>query len=411
VRFAFIGGIKDLRRRLADPAALLLWVGFPIVLGALMSMIGGGGAMPKALVLLVDQDQTFMSGLLARAGSQSQVSQFLDIQSVTEAEGRRRIDDGDGTALLIIPKGFQDGVLREQPTELTLVKNPAYTILPGIVEEGLRMMVEATFYAQRLFNEPLRQMLDAAPAGARTGPADDVVAAISRAINQRMRALEKTLLPPLFTVEATAKVEEANQPNFGALFLPGLLFMALMFTAQGMSMDLWTEKLKGTLHRTISAPQHIASFLAGKLLASVAIMSAATLAALAVGIFGFDVTARRAALALVWAAYAGGALFCYLAALQLFSTSARGGQLLLTLVVFPLIMIGGSFFPFEAMPPWMANIGRWTPNGLAVIQIKEILFGAPDVQAMVLAALGIGVPAVLAFFVATRRLTGAFAAS
>ncbi len=35
--------------------------------------------------------------------------------------------------------------------------------------------------------------------------------------------------------------------NFGALFLPGLLFMALLFTAQGMSNDIWTEKQQGTL--------------------------------------------------------------------------------------------------------------------------------------------------------------------
>jgi ABC-type multidrug transport system permease subunit len=80
-------------------------------------------------------------------------------------------------------------------------------------------------------------------------------------------------------------------------------------------------------------------------------------------------------------------------------------------VVFPLIMIGGSFFPFEAMPPWMANIGRWTPNGLAVIQLKQLLFGPIDPTAIVIAAIGIGVPAVLAFLLATRRLTGAFATS
>ena len=31
--------IKDLRRRLTDPAALLMWMGLPIVIGGLLSLI------------------------------------------------------------------------------------------------------------------------------------------------------------------------------------------------------------------------------------------------------------------------------------------------------------------------------------------------------------------------------------
>ena len=66
----------------------------------------------------------------------------------------------------------------------------------------------------------------------------------------------------------------------------------------------------------------------------------------------------------------------YLVLIQLLASSTRGGQFLSSMIVFPLMMIGGSFFPLEVMPPWMARIGRWTPNGLGVVQLKEILFGA-----------------------------------
>ena len=40
MRFALIATMKDLRRRLADPLALLMWMGMPVVIGALMSLIG-----------------------------------------------------------------------------------------------------------------------------------------------------------------------------------------------------------------------------------------------------------------------------------------------------------------------------------------------------------------------------------
>ena len=97
--------------------------------------------------------------------------------------------------------------------------------------------------------------------------------------------------------------------------------------------------------------------------------------------------------------------------LQLVATSARGGQLLSTMVLFPLIMIGGSFFPFETMPAWMAEIGRWTPNGLALLEIKKILFGTIDPATLALASIGIGIPAAVIFLLSVKRLKGAFATS
>jgi ABC-type uncharacterized transport system permease subunit len=67
-------------------------------------------------------------------------------------------------------------------------------------------------------------------------------------------------------------------------------------------------------------------------------------------------------------------------------------------------MLGGSFFPFEAMPAWMAAIGVWTPNGLGVARLKELLYGDVSSAALAMAAVGIGIPAALAFLGSWRRL-------
>jgi ABC-type multidrug transport system permease subunit len=410
MRFVAIATLKDLRRRIADPAALAMWLGLPVVIGSLMALIGGaGGSPPKARLLLVDLDQTLVSRLVGMAGGSSQLAEFVEIETVTEEEGRRRIDDGQANALLILPKGFQDGVLREQPAQLQLIKNPSQRIMPGIIEEGLQIVVEAAFYAQRLFGEPIRQIADSVSGG--SSPPDALVAAISQSINQRMRQLGTTFSTPPLTLDTGAATAAAESFNFGAIFMPGLLFMAVMFTAQGISNDIWIEKTHGTLRRTLSAPQGAAAFLAGKIAAGVAVMAGATLLAIALGIAGFGVPLARAPLTLLWASYAGAAILCMMTGLQLISTSARGGQLLSTMVVFPLIMIGGSFFPFETMPAWMAGIGRWTPNGLAVLETKKILFGTIEPAALILAAVGIGVPAIAIFVLSVRRLKGAFATS
>jgi ABC-type Na+ efflux pump permease subunit len=411
MRFAAVAAIKDLRRRLADPVALLIWIGIPLVIGGLMNLVVGsaGSAPPRARVLIADQDNSFLSRMLAGTGGGPGLGEFIDREPVTLEDGRRRIEAGGATALLVIPAGFQTAVLDDTPAELLLVTNPAQRILPGIVEEGLGSLLEGVFYAQRIFGSEIRQIASGVTGPGRA-PADADVAAVSVAINARMRQLEGVLLPPVIRLELTREdARPGGDAGFGQLFFPGILFMSILFIAQGMSADIWREKSQGTLRRVLTTPQSADALLAGKLGAGTALVGMVVVIALLASTLMFGVAWTRVPLALLWCMFAGAALLALMTLLQLAATSERGGHLLSTIVVFPLIMIGGSFFPFEAMPAWMANIGRWTPNGLAVVRLKEILFGDPSARAILIALPGIGAPALLAFHLAARRLRGPFA--
>ena len=45
------------------------------------------------------------------------------------------------------------------------------------------------------------------------------------------------------------------------------------------------------------------------------------------------------------------------------------------MVMFPLLMAGGSFFPTETMPGFMATIAQYTPNGRVIEPLKAYLTG------------------------------------
>ena len=415
-RFIAATARKDVRRQFADPAGLLIWMGLPLAIGGLIVLVTAGGeGSPRGRLLVADEDESFLSGLIGGAAVQGPIAELFDVTPVDRDEGRRIMDAGDASALVVLPAGLQDAVLGEGTAEIRLVTNPAQRVLPGMIAEALEIAVELAFYGERLLGEPARRILD--------GPADgggffsnDAVAELGTAINTRLRELGGTLSPPVLTVEFVdpPDADETTAPapaDIGMLFLPGMIFMSILFTAQGMSGDVWDEKRLGTLRRAASAPPPMAAVLAGKLLAGGAVVGAVAVVGVALGLVVLDLPPLHAPLAVLWITFAGAVMLSYFVLLQLLASGQQAGGMLSNLVLFPIVMLGGSFFPFEAMPEWMAAIGRWTPNGLALVRLKEIVAGRPDAGGLLAAALAIGLPAAAAFALSVRRLRGGFLVS
>jgi len=417
VSFLLISARKDLKRRFADPVALLIWIGMPVMMGGMMSLLfGGDGQAPRAHVLVVNQDDSVIGNFLVGALGQGGMDEFLSVEEVDLETGRERIGDGDGTALLIVPEGFGTALLNDEPTELTLITNPAQRILPAIIVEGLEILGEAVFYGQRLLGEPIRELADGPPPGQDFFDSA-TIAELSAQINDRMTAAGDLLFPPVLdldfggaeTAGEAGEEETAASPtgfDLARFFLPGMIFMSILFIAQGMSDDLWKEKQAGTLRRAVSSPNSLLLFVAGKLLAGLLLIAMVATMALLVGVFAFDMSLLRASVAVIWCAYAGTALLCLFLFIAILGSTQRAANLISMMTLFPLMMIGGSFFPFEMMPVWMRTVGAWTPNGLAVVQLRELLFGTPEPAALAVATLAIAATAGVTFLLCVRRLRG-----
>lgn len=410
--FVIAAARKDLLRRLRDPYALLLWLGIPLVIGTLIGAVSSGGAKPRGKLFVADLDDSFLSRAVGTAFAQEPMSDFYDVETVELAAGRARMEAGDASALVVIPIGFGQSLLDDQPARLELVKNPSQRILPAIAEETLSLMTEAVFYLQRIAGDRLRDQLRELAAGPVAGEKvmpEKFISDFSVEINRTVERLSKYLSPPVIEVEVEKKpVSTEPEHNFATLFFPSMLFMALFFMAQGLSEDVWREKGSGTLRRAIASPQSTSALLGGKFLAFAVLLAAVALLGVAIGAQLFGFRWADVPLAALWLVGAGLALTGLMTLIQLFASSQRAGHLLTNTVVFPLTMIGGSFFPFEAMPEWMASIGKKTPNGWALEQLKAILFerasaGEIAFSFAVLAAVLAGI-----IFLCSARLSGAF---
>jgi ABC-2 type transport system permease protein len=138
-------------------------------------------------------------------------------------------------------------------------------------------------------------------------------------------------------------------------------------------------------------------------------MAAVALVVLSLVVQVYGLSWRAVPVGAAWAMLSGALFLLLFLLLSLFATSQRVSNLLSMMVMMPLMMIGGAFFPFAMMPGWMAAVGAWTPNGWALVRLNAILAGRAEPAALALASLPMLLAGAVLFALALRRLRGGFA--
>jgi ABC-2 type transport system permease protein len=403
IRFLWIGVRKDASSIRRDPFGLLIPIGIPLVLAVLMNLVFGssGDATPHGRLLVADEDQSIASNLLTGAFGRDPVNKMVTVEAVSVRDGRASMDRGKASGLLIVPKGLQDSFVRNAPFRLQFYTNPAERIVPRMIEETLAITLDGAFYAQKIAGPQLRALDTGAP------PTDQALIAGSVAFRQLADKLVRYLRPPLIQLETTAV---AGKPglNFAALFFPCMIFMSLMMVANSLAAEIWKERVAGTLRRLAATPVSLMWYLAGRVLFVNFVLLCIGLVGVAAVHWMAGVPVASLPAAVLWVMFSGSALYLCLLILVMHADGPRTANIFGNMVIFPLAMLGGCFFPFEAMPDWMASIGKLTPNGLALTQFKAILGGSAPSGALAISAAGLIAVSAIAFLLAARRLRGGF---
>ncbi len=424
--FVLSSFVKDISRWRQDWTSLLLWIAIPLLIGTLITslMDQGDGAMPRGLLLIADQDDSLLSGLVASAYSQGQIGEMITVEQVKREEGTQRIDAGEASALLIIPLGFSDAFLKSQPIALTLRTNPAQTILPGIITEVTEILLDAGFYAHEVFGEEISTIQsltqnvglgDGQNDGLDDGLADGIgnaqIAALSVVISNKIQSVAPLLFPPVIELEIEQDTPQAPGVPLALLFLPGIILIAVLFAANGLASDYWKERDQGTLRRLVCSPGQLGGFVAGKALAVAVVMLMIAGLTLVIGFVYHGIAWSRLPSTLLWTSLSGVALFAWFAALQMLAANRRAANLISSMLLFPLLMAGGSFFPFAALPGWIASIGRKTPNGFVTDRLGVELMASSSWSIDAMSWLIVFAMAVAGLALCSWRLRAGFARS
>jgi ABC-type Na+ efflux pump permease subunit len=356
--FALTSFKKDIARWRQDYMSTLIWLAIPLMIGGLITTLMGSNVKPHGTLLLVDEDQTFLSELIVGAYSAGELGELLSVEKTSFEEGFERVNDGEASGLLVIPDGFAEAFLESEPVTLTLRTNPSQTILPGIITNVTEILLDAGFYAHQLFGDEIETFTSMTD-----DPSDAQVAAIAIAIQNKMETVAPRLFPPIIEIEIVEPPPKEPMPPVALLFMPGIILMAVVFSANGLASDFWREREQGTLRRLVFAPAQLSEFLIGKALAAAAVICLVGGFTLVLGFVYHGISFAKLPSSLIWIAISGVALFSWFGALQMLFSNQKTASVVSMMLVFPLLMAGGSFFPMAVMPGWIAAIGRVSPNG------------------------------------------------
>lgn len=396
-----------IKRVLREKWGLISWLAIPIIMVFLMSLIAGtGGGKLTGKLLITDQDESTVSQFLAGSFNQGPLAEIFTVQQVSTVEGQALMDAGDASAWITIEAGFGDAFLDNQATQLKLVKNPAQSILPQMVETSMKLLVDAATYLQIVFEKELA-VLKPMLKNQQFNDADLVM--LTLGIKQQMDRLEATIFPPQLELikQQVAEIDtSAEKPNitFGLLMFPGAIFMALIFSANSLAVSIWDDARNGVIPRLSSTPAALGSYFNGQAIGATLVFA---MIAVLLGILGgwyFALPWHKLPVMMLWLVFSGLVIYQLFAALALIMPSAKVANIVVNATTFPLLMLGGSFFPMEAMPAWLAAVGQYLPNGFLLKGLKDWLVRDQSMMDVMLVPLIIGAVMSLVFWLLNRYL-------
>src|SRR5450755_2617772 len=202
---------KDLRRAWRNPLPWLINLIVPLAMTALIGLVFGGnssgGALGKIRFAVVDEDKSVLSDFLRGAANQRDGGKYLEPVFMEREDALREINASKISAVLIIPTNFmRNYFLGRDQVSLELIKNPAESIHPAVLEELLGAVVTAMNAISRNFNSEFPEWQ-----AVFEGKEDfhKVSFLIDRA-GDKLKTAKKFINPPLVSYEKDEPSQETN---------------------------------------------------------------------------------------------------------------------------------------------------------------------------------------------------------
>jgi ABC-type multidrug transport system permease subunit len=264
--------------------------------------------------------------------------------------------------------------------KIELIKNPAQSFYPAIVEEFLATVVTALNAVARNFQAEFpewRAGLER-PGGPDFRTVSDLVARAG----ERIQAARPYLFPPLIGYAKEKLADDSRGGpawNLFAYLLPVMAAMFLLFLADNAVRDVYREMRFQTLERFRTLRHTLFTFVASKVIFAMAILLISAAILFGGGALIFQIRwAHPLNMALVALSYAGfgAGLMALVAAV---AGRERTADILNAVLTMLLSLAGGCMFPTEQLPAFLRDhLTPLLPKNWFVVAIRDLQFGIAD---------------------------------
>ena len=377
--------INDLRRARHNPWPYLLNLALPLCITALIGLVFGpsskGGGLGQIKLAVVDEDDSVLSSLLRGAINQGDFKKHLEARFLERKEAFKQINDNKISAVLIIPNGFTRTYLTgDGPVVFELIKNPAQSFYPAILEELLQVAVTGLNAVARNLRSDLPEWKEVFEQKGR--PDMKRIADLLVRVGDKFERAENYLFPPLVGYDTTTRKkagEEGSGLNIFAFLLPGMAAMFLLFLADHAIRDLYREVTARTLDRFRTLHDRLLPFVISKVVLAMAVVVLGSIVMFGGGVLIFGIHWEKplamAALIFAFGLFASG-FMAFLAAL---ARSERRANAVNGVIVMCLSFVGGSFFPARQLPPLFRDqLSPLMPNYWFIEALRELQSGGGE---------------------------------
>ncbi len=357
----------ELRRNRMSLAALFV---MPLIFLVMFGFIFPTGNtqlnMPVGLVNLDHgQSSNEFVAQLETVNNNTHFMTFTSYSSVDDA--MTQVKEGKLSGVIIIPQGFSDNVTNGKSGTFTAYIDNSIPQSSAQIQQALSSTVISMNNMQAIVN----------------------VMNVTKSTNQSVQAM----VNPYSTNVETSIPGQTNYFNFLA---PGLMIMVVMMSVMtGIPEAISKEKEMGTFDGMLSAPISQISVIIGKTAALCTRGFIQCVIILAIAILLFGVTIQGNILLAFFMLLLG--IFSFIG-IGIMAISMSGDQasstMIVNLLMFPMMFLGGIFYPIQQMPWFMQAISQVIPLTYAADAMRKIMLlnasiGDVTTQIVILVAFGI----------------------
>lgn len=427
--------LNDLRLLFRDKAAAFFTFIFPLMFALLFSFVfkgGGGGPTGGMKVGLVDEDAG--PAALAFVADIEKADGLRVTKFATREEGTKAVRGGDATAVIIIPKGFQegaDGIFTGKAMPVEAIVDPSRTAEAGLLtgklnELAFKQMATSFTDTSRmtgLLAKARDQLKTFAPEGTdRNAAFSQFFTGVDRLTGELEKMKQEdeatdasgdqaeneggagVFKPVDVKITELAKENDKGKPRTASDFaFPQGIAWALMSCVVGFAASIAAERTRGTLVRLTTAPLTRGQILAGKALAG--FIAAVSVQLMLIGVSTALGTRIDSWLLLAMAIVCSSLGFIGLSMLlaSLFRTEKGAGGIGQA-VPLVLAMIGGGTIPLFVMPPVMQTLSGVSPFKWAILAVEGAIWRGFGIREMLLPCGILLTLGVVCFAIGVRRL-------